>query len=152
MDRLLRLAARKYADSLPTTGGPQPRDWSPVPGRSTLITSAPKSPSSMAQYGPASASVISTTRIESRKVSTGSTLVLLDRLDINFLAAFVLASRLNLLGNSMARANRGCDVWGRENEKTIVCVFCLDARAGACLAGVGTVADHCGNRPGRCRG
>src|SRR5258708_24415073 len=71
MDRLLRLAARKYADSPPTNGGPQERDWSPVSLRSTLITSAPKSPSSMAQYGPASASVISTTRIESRIVSTG---------------------------------------------------------------------------------
>src|SRR5271156_6374452 len=70
MLRLLRFTARKYADSFPTKGGPHPRDWSPTPGRSTLITSAPKSPSSIAQYGPARASVISTTRIPSRMFFT----------------------------------------------------------------------------------
>src|SRR5258708_21132374 len=96
--------------------------------------------------------IASKTWFEALKVSTGSTLVLLDRLDINFLAAFVLASRLNLLGNSMARANRGCDVWGRENEKIAVCFFCARACVVLCFTGVGAVADHCGNRPGRCSG
>src|SRR6202795_5296003 len=70
MERLLRLVDKKYADISPTNGGPHPRAWSPIPGRSTLITSAPRSPSSMAQYGPASASVISTTRIPSRTLFT----------------------------------------------------------------------------------
>ena len=74
--------------------------------------------------------------------------MLLDPPGINSLAAFVLASRLNLLGNSRAHANRGGDVWGRENEKTAVCVLCLDTRVGAGLAGVGTIADQRGNRPG----
>src|SRR6266513_969888 len=75
-------------------------------------------------------------------------LVLLARPGINSLAAFLLASRPNLPGNSRARANRGCDVWGRENEKTAVCVLCLDTRAGFGLTGVGTIADQRGNRPG----
>src|SRR6267143_6087090 len=64
--------------------------------------------------------------VQSTEVSPGATLVLLDRPGINSLAAFALASRLNLPGNSMARTNGGCDVWGRENEKTVMCVLCLD--------------------------
>ena len=51
-ERLLRLTPRKYAASPLANGGPQPRVSSPEPGGSTLITSAPMSPSIMAQSGP----------------------------------------------------------------------------------------------------
>ena len=44
----------KYVDSPSTKGGPHARDWSPLPGRSILITSAPRSDSIIVQYGPAS--------------------------------------------------------------------------------------------------
>src|SRR5260370_16567949 len=67
-------------------------------------------------------------------------------------AALVLASRLNLLGNSRACTNGGCDVWGRENEETVVGVFRLDTRAGHRLVRVDPIADYPGNRPGRCSG
>src|SRR6266853_5312760 len=46
-------------------GGPHWREWSPV-GGSSLMTSAPRSPSSIVQYGPARAWVRSRTRIPSR--------------------------------------------------------------------------------------
>src|SRR5207249_1059764 len=49
---LLRFTDMKYVDSPPTNGG-QLRVSSPLPGSSTLITSAPMSPSIMAQKGPA---------------------------------------------------------------------------------------------------
>src|SRR5579872_2095899 len=59
-DRLFRFAARKYAlsdVSLPCSsrkkGGANLRVSSPFPGRSTLITSAPRSPSIWVQKGPA---------------------------------------------------------------------------------------------------
>src|SRR5215469_14476161 len=45
--------ARKYVDTPSLVGGTQRRVSSP-PGLSTLITSAPRSASSMVQYGPAS--------------------------------------------------------------------------------------------------
>src|SRR5260370_41283805 len=92
------------------------------------------------------------TWFELAKVSTGVALVLWGGPGINSLAAFVFASHLYLLRNSMARANRGCDVWGRENEKIAVCVLCVDARARACLVRVGPVANHCRNCAGRCSG
>src|SRR3954470_20045336 len=71
IDCLLRLAARKYVDSRSpaagcTKGGPQPRVSSPLPGLSTLITRAPRSPSIIAACGPARARVRSTTRTPSR--------------------------------------------------------------------------------------
>src|SRR5262249_46615584 len=44
--------ARKYVDTPSLVGGTQRRVSSP-PGLSTLITSAPRSPSSIVQYGPA---------------------------------------------------------------------------------------------------
>ena len=51
-DSLLRLHDRKYVDtgwsSGPTNGGPQPRDSSPSPGLSTLMTRAPMSASIIA--------------------------------------------------------------------------------------------------------
>src|SRR3990172_3646788 len=50
---LLRLMQRKYALSPPAKGGPQWRVSSPAPGRSILITSAPRSPSIIVQNGPA---------------------------------------------------------------------------------------------------
>src|SRR5690242_4790989 len=59
---LLRLTDMKYVDSPPANGG-QPRVSSPLPGSSILMTSAPMSPSSMAQYGPASTRVRSSTRM-----------------------------------------------------------------------------------------
>jgi hypothetical protein len=62
-ERLLRLMPRKYAASPATKGGPQPRVSSPLSGGSTLITSAPMSPSIMVQSGPARMRVRSTTRI-----------------------------------------------------------------------------------------
>ena len=67
MDRLLRLTARKYAAvrvpaaSSPTHGGPQPRVASPS-GGSTLMTSAPRSASTIVAYGPASTVERSITR------------------------------------------------------------------------------------------
>src|SRR3990170_2148962 len=59
---LPRLTAMKYVASPPAKGG-QPRVSSPLPGSSTLMTSAPMSASSMEQKGPASTRVRSTTRI-----------------------------------------------------------------------------------------
>src|SRR6185436_13233655 len=44
-------------------GGPQPRVSSPAPGRSTLITSAPRSPRFCAAQGPARTRDRSSTRI-----------------------------------------------------------------------------------------
>src|SRR5262247_2327498 len=57
---LLRLTDMKYVASPPTNGG-QPRVSSPLPGSSTLITSAPMSPRDMAQKGPARTRVRSIT-------------------------------------------------------------------------------------------
>src|SRR5262245_19223479 len=62
---LLRLTDMKYVASPPAKGG-QPRVSSPLPGSSTLITSAPMSPSDMAQKGPARTRVRSITRIPAR--------------------------------------------------------------------------------------
>ena len=53
MLRLLRLIPRKAADSPSMNGGPMRRASSPPLGFSTFTTSAPMSPSVMAQYGPA---------------------------------------------------------------------------------------------------
>src|SRR4029450_8471649 len=58
---LLRFTDMKYVDSPPTNGG-QLRVSSPLPGSSTLITSAPMSPSIIAQKGPARTPVRSSTR------------------------------------------------------------------------------------------
>src|SRR5439155_19056366 len=58
---LFRLTDMKYVDSPPTNGG-QLRVSSPLPGSSTLITSAPMSPSIIAQKGPARTRVRSRTR------------------------------------------------------------------------------------------
>src|SRR6185312_3764182 len=58
---LLRLTDRKYVAS-PCTNGGQPRVSSPLPGSSTLMTSAPMSPRDMVQKGPASTRVMSITR------------------------------------------------------------------------------------------
>src|SRR5262245_10376712 len=59
---LFRFTDMKYVDSPSTTGG-QLRVSSPFPGSSTLITSAPMSPSIMAQNGPARTRVRSSTRM-----------------------------------------------------------------------------------------
>ncbi len=61
MPRLLRLTAAKEALIRPV---PRiARRSSPRPGRSSLITSAPRSPSNAAQYGPAMTRDRSRTRI-----------------------------------------------------------------------------------------
>src|SRR5712691_1319402 len=65
MSRLLRLMTRNAADS-PSLWGGHVRDSSPLPVSSTLMTSAPRSESSMAQKGPASTREQSTTRMPSR--------------------------------------------------------------------------------------
>src|SRR5581483_1529025 len=59
--RLFRLKARKSAPSEPQVGGAQARVSSPRPGRSTLTTSAPRSPRIWVQYGPATFCVRSRT-------------------------------------------------------------------------------------------
>ena len=64
MSRLLRLMTRKAADS-PSLWGGHVRDSSPLPVSSTLMTSAPRSASSMPQKGPASTRERSSTRIPS---------------------------------------------------------------------------------------
>src|SRR3954462_8428178 len=71
IDSLVRLVERKDVDSRSapsgcTNGGPQPRVSSPLPGFSTLMTRAPRSPSIIAACGPARARVRSTTRTPSR--------------------------------------------------------------------------------------
>src|SRR5262245_1866134 len=58
---LLRLTERKYVASPPANGG-HPRVSSPLPGSSTLMTSAPMSPRIIEQNGPASTRVRSSTR------------------------------------------------------------------------------------------
>src|SRR5439155_1129169 len=70
MSRLLRLITRNAADS-PSLCGGHVRDSSPLPVSSTLMTSAPRSDSSMAQNGPASTREQSTTRIPSRDSAGG---------------------------------------------------------------------------------
>src|ERR1044071_2515378 len=62
---LLRLTDMKYVASPPANGG-QPRVSSPLPGSSTLMISAPMSPSDMAQKGPARTRVRSMTRRPAR--------------------------------------------------------------------------------------
>src|SRR5918999_1718919 len=62
--RLLRLRLRKIGFS-PSTGISFPREMSPTSFRSTLITSAPKSPRTWVQTGPISTWVKSRTRIPS---------------------------------------------------------------------------------------
>ena len=62
---LFRLNAKKMALSRAQNGGPQARASSPRPGRSTLMTSAPMSPSVCVQNGPATFWVRSTTTIPS---------------------------------------------------------------------------------------
>src|SRR5919106_3843725 len=59
---LLRFTAMKYVASPPTNGGHE-RVSSPLPGSSSLITSAPMSPRIIEQNGPASTRVRSRTRI-----------------------------------------------------------------------------------------
>ena len=54
IERLPRLHTR-YSALMPLTATPTQRAMSPMPGRSTLITSAPWSASSAAAYGPVSA-------------------------------------------------------------------------------------------------
>ena len=61
----------------PTHGGPQPRVASPS-GGSTLTTSAPRSPSSIVQYGPARTVEQSTTRRPASGPGAGG-LVIVDR-------------------------------------------------------------------------
>src|SRR5262245_8181247 len=58
---LLRFTDMKYVDS-PSTKGGQLRVSSPLPGSSTLITSAPMSPGIRGQNGPARTRVRSSTR------------------------------------------------------------------------------------------
>src|SRR5215470_20029256 len=62
---LLRLTERKYVASPPAKGG-QPRVSSPLPGSSTLMISAPMSPSDIEQNGPARTRVRSMTRMPAR--------------------------------------------------------------------------------------
>src|SRR6266480_423203 len=62
---LLRFTDMKYVASPPTKGG-QLRVSSPLPGSSILTTSAPMSPSSIAQNGPARTRVRSSTRTPAR--------------------------------------------------------------------------------------
>ena len=62
-ERLLRLKPMKVGPALPAKGGPQKRVSSPTSGISSLMTSAPRSPSTMVQSGPASARVASSTRM-----------------------------------------------------------------------------------------
>src|SRR2546422_7261277 len=64
MSRLLRLMTRYAADS-PSLWGGHVRDSSPEPRSSTLITSAPRSASSMPQKGPARTREQSMTRTPS---------------------------------------------------------------------------------------
>src|SRR4051794_27386152 len=59
-------------------GGPQVRDSSPRPGRSTFTTSAPSEPRRAVQYGPATELVRSTTRVpeSGRKATDGARLTI----------------------------------------------------------------------------
>ena len=61
-ERLFAFAVRNIVAVPSWNGGPQCRASSPLPGGSTLITSAPNAPSTSVQYGPASDVVTSTTR------------------------------------------------------------------------------------------
>ena len=62
-ERLPAFTARNIALSPFQNGGPHARPSSPVSGRSTFTTSAPRAPRISAQYGPAIEVVTSTTRI-----------------------------------------------------------------------------------------
>src|SRR3569623_577024 len=72
MLRLLRFMLRKPMESGPFILNPiEPRVWSPEPGGSILITSAPRSPSSMHAYGPAITWLMSRTRTPARGSGLG---------------------------------------------------------------------------------
>src|SRR5215813_2946742 len=70
MPRLLRLK-RRYAAPSPSRYGGQVRDSSPLPVSSTLMTSAPRSPSNAPHQGPAITRERSTTRMPSRASGKG---------------------------------------------------------------------------------
>ncbi len=65
-DSLPRLALSKYDALFSVHGGPHERVSSPLPGRSTLTTRAPRSASVAVAYGPASTRLKSATRRPSR--------------------------------------------------------------------------------------
>src|SRR5215217_876611 len=71
-ERLLRFAERKKALMPEKKGGPAARLSSPTPGFSTLMTSAPRSPNSMAQVGPARWRPRSSTRTPVNGIWAGS--------------------------------------------------------------------------------
>src|SRR5258705_3282719 len=97
---LLRLTDMKYVASPPAKGG-QPRVSSPLPGSSTLMISAPMSPSDMAQKGPARTRLRSMTRSHARGgrgcFFTG----------VFFLAVATRASSPDTLGQALGN---GCDL------------------------------------------
>src|SRR6266508_3855339 len=68
-DRLFLLSERKYAASSPRNGGPHRLVSSPLPGRSTFTTSAPRSARVMVASGPARTREKSTTRTPERGAS-----------------------------------------------------------------------------------
>src|SRR6266568_5056369 len=97
---LLRLTERKYVASPPAKGG-QPRVSSPLPGSSTLMISAPMSPSDIAQKGPARTRVRSMTRRPAR----GGRGCLFTR--VFFLAVATRASSPDAFGQALGN---GCDL------------------------------------------
>src|SRR5437879_6326273 len=119
MPRLLRLLTRYPADS-PSLCGGHVRDSPPTPGSSTLITSAPRSPSSAPQYGPASTRERSTTRMPSRDSGVGGAVgVLMCATILNMTRlADVLARRILVLegamGTMIQAAGLGADDFGGE--------------------------------------
>src|SRR3954467_415040 len=105
MLRLLRFMFRKPMESGPFILNPiEPRVWSPPPGGSILITSAPRSPSSMHAYGPAMTWLMSSTRTPARGKGRVSGV----ELDIGLLAhlrpllRFGLDERVELLRRAAA--------------------------------------------------
>src|SRR5262245_63894375 len=110
MSRLLRLITRNAADS-PSLWGGQVRDSSPLLVSSTLMTSAPRSDSSMPQKGPASTRERSTTRIpSSESAGTGAGSVMVMRYYTSMTLREALRARILVLDGAMGTMIQAADL------------------------------------------
>src|SRR5579859_950536 len=138
-DRLFRLTARKYVATPSLVGGTQRRVSSPS-GLSTLITSAPRSASSIVQYGPASTREKSATmRPDS---GPGPWPWLAGLAWLAWLAWLVLAG--SLMGSYVS----SCPLAGQASGQV---VLCCGGQLGRCLASGPVRADRPGSlkQPGQ---
>src|SRR5262245_6123533 len=131
----------KYVDS-PSTNGGQLRVSSPLPGSSTLMTSAPMSPSIMAQNGPARTRVRSRTRIPAR-----GALLFATWSSFPDTLRQALRDRVHTLaGAASAAPEEPIRVLGVQMREVVDVTHGLDCNPGADFqsGGLGAVADEAG--------